>query len=62
MKLNEHGHPRRNDINLHTPAERAIREAVISVEGAGCHPLLTDAVVLLDKAKNKVADFVELEQ
>jgi hypothetical protein len=59
-KLNEFGHPRRNDIRLHTPAERAIREAIILVEEAGAHPLLTDAVVLLGQAQSKVADFVEL--
>lgn len=51
---------RRCRIDLATPAELKIREAVDAVEGTGCHPLLTDAVVLLDQALNKVADFVEL--
>lgn len=60
MQLSENGFPRRNRIDLHTPAETAIREAIIAVEEAGCHPLLTDAVVLLGQAKDKVADFVEL--
>jgi hypothetical protein len=54
------GFPRRQRINLYTPAEKAIAEAVDVVERAGCHPLLTDAVVLLQQAKDKVADFVEL--
>lgn len=61
MKMTEHGHPRRNDVEQHTPAEAAITEAMRKVEEAGCHPLLTDAVVLLSEARDKVADFVELE-
>ena len=60
MQFTKHGFPRRNDITQQTPAERAIREAVLRVEEAGCHPLLTDAVVLLQQAKDKVADWVEL--
>jgi hypothetical protein len=51
---------RRCRIDLATPAELKIQEAMESVENAGCHPLLTDAVILLDQALNKVADFVEL--
>lgn len=51
---------RRNRIDLYTPAETAIREAMIAVEAAGCHPLLTDAVILLQQAKDKVADFVDI--
>lgn len=50
---------RRSRIDLYTPAELAIRNAVLAVEEAGCHPFLTDAVVLLQQAKDKVADFVE---
>lgn len=61
MKTVEHGFPRRNRIDLHTAAESAIRHAIQVVEQAGAHPLLTDAVVLLSEAQNKVADFVELE-
>lgn len=59
MKLNKHGLPRRNDINLHSQAEKAIRQAIFEVEAAGADPRLTDAVVLLGQAKEKVADFVE---
>lgn len=55
------GHPRRDRIDLNTPAELAIRAAVDAVEMAGCHPLLTDAVNILTAAREKVADFVELE-
>lgn len=55
------GIPRRNRIDLNTPAEMAIRHAMAAVESAGAHPLLTDAVMLLGDAHNKVADFVELD-
>jgi hypothetical protein len=51
--------PRRIRIELMTPAELAIRAAVLAVEEAGADPLLTDAVVLLDEAKEKVADYVD---
>lgn len=50
---------RRNRIDQYTPAETAIREAMIAVEDAGCHPLLTDAIILLEQARDKVADFVD---
>ena len=58
-KYRPDGFPRRNDITLCTPAENAIRAAVDAVEEAGAHPLLTDAVNLLDEAREKVADFVD---
>lgn|GEM_PF-1348155 len=51
--------PRRIRIDKLTPAELAIRDAVLAVEAAGCDPRLTDAVVLLGQAKEKVADFVD---
>jgi hypothetical protein len=60
MQISDNGFPRRIRIDLYTPAETAIREAMFAVERAGCHPLLTDAVSLLEQAKTKVADFVEL--
>ena len=50
---------RRNRIDLYIPAETAIRNAVLAVEEAGAHPLLTDAVNLLLRAKELVADFVD---
>lgn len=61
MQIVDYGIPRRSRIDLHTPAEAAIRAAVHAVEAAGAHPLLTDAVNLLSEAGNKVADFVELD-
>jgi hypothetical protein len=51
--------PRRIRVDLMTPAELAIRNAVAEVEKAGCDPWLTDAVVLLGKAQSKVADYVD---
>ncbi len=42
-----------------TEAELAIREAMAVVERAGCHRALTDAINLLERAKNRVADFVD---
>lgn len=54
------GFPRRNRVDLYTPAENAIRAAIQAVEEAGCHELLTEAVILLGKAQGLVADFVEM--
>lgn len=50
---------RRNRIDLMTPAELAIREAMLRVEEAGADVRLTDAVVLLGEARDAVADFVD---
>lgn len=52
--------PRRNRIDLMTEAERAIYDAMQTVERAGSHPLLTDAVDLLQRAKDKVSDHVDI--
>lgn len=54
------GFPRRNRLDLYTPAETAIWSAMKAVEEAGAHPLLTDAVMLLQQARDKVADYVDL--
>lgn len=51
--------PRRIDVNQHTPAEKAIQDAVAAVEALEADVRLTDAVVLLIQAKNRVADFVD---
>ena len=50
---------RRHRDDQRTPAELAIGQAMEAVEGAGAHPLLTDAVVLLGQARDRVADFVD---
>jgi hypothetical protein len=50
---------RRNRIDQFTPAEKAIYDAVQAVEAAGADVRLTDAVVLLQAARERVADFVD---
>lgn len=59
MQISDNGVPRRNRVDLLTPAETAIREAMFAVERAGAHPLLTEAITFLAMAKDTVADFVE---
>jgi hypothetical protein len=61
-KIMENGFSRRCRIDLQAPAEAAIRQAIAAVEAAGAHIHLTDAVVLLGHALDKVADYVELEK
>jgi hypothetical protein len=51
--------PRRNRLDLNTPAELAIHNAMAEVEKAGADVRLTDAINLLSKAKELVADFVD---
>jgi hypothetical protein len=51
--------PRRAHLDLNTPAELAIRDAVNAVERMGADVLLTEAVVLLGQAREKVADYVD---
>lgn len=52
-------YPRRSDILRMTPAELAIRKAVLEVEKLPGDVRLTDAVILLSQAQNKVADYVD---
>jgi hypothetical protein len=59
-KIAEGGMPRRCRLDLITEGELAIVAAVQAVEKMGAHVLLTDAVMLLDEARSRVADFVEL--
>jgi hypothetical protein len=51
--------PRRNRIDLFVPAEKAIFDAMQEVEKMEADVRLTDAVILLQKAREKVADFVD---
>jgi len=53
------GIPTRTDRSWMTPAELAILEAMLAVEHAGGSLALTDAVILLSKARERVADHVE---
>jgi hypothetical protein len=51
----------RCDTLLMSPAELAITNAMDEVEKAGASEALTDAVILLGKARDRVADHVEQE-
>lgn len=53
------GIPRRIRLDLLSPAEIAIYQAIQAVEEVGAHPLLTEAVILLGQAKNKVSDYMD---
>ena len=51
--------PRRCYVQKMVPAELAIRDAMEAVELMGCDVRLTDAIILLEEAKNKVSDVVD---
>lgn len=51
--------PRRVQIDRFSPAETAIYNAVKAVEDGPADPRLTHAVILLQKAREWVADFVD---
>lgn len=51
--------PRRDRLDLFTPAERAIWDAVHVVEAAGADVRLTEAINLMHAARARVADFVD---
>lgn len=53
------GIPRRSQLQAMAPAELAIRNAMLAVESIGGSPGLTEAINLLQKARDKVADFLE---
>lgn len=61
MQILPNGIPRRSFIPEWTAAEFAISNAMEEVEELGADVLLTEAVVLLGKAKDKVADYIERE-
>ncbi len=51
--------PRRIRLDLNTPSELAIRNAMKEVEKLGASTLITDAITLLEKAFNRVADYID---
>lgn len=51
--------PRRSSLPHRSPAENSISVAVNEVEHMGCDVLLTEAVVLLGQARDKVADYID---
>jgi hypothetical protein len=53
------GFPRRQTTDLLLYEELAIRSAVAAVERMGADPVLTEVVMLLDQARERLADYVE---
>ena len=51
--------PRKCRLDLHTPAELAIRNAMAEVEKAGSSEQLTNAIIKLQEAFDLVADYVD---
>lgn len=51
--------PRKNRLELLTPAEKSIYDAIQKVEELPADKRLTNAIYLLEKAQNEVADFVD---
>lgn len=54
--------PRRNRLDLNEPAELAIRKAMDEVEKIGADPGLTEAIISLDNAFQRVADFIDAQK
>ena len=53
--------PRRASLEHMTPAEVAIRNAVIEVEKVGAHPDLTAIVTGLGDLQDKLADYIDAQ-
>jgi len=51
--------PRRNRLDLNTTAELAIHNAIQEIEKEGCDVRLTEAVTLMQKAKDLVSDYTD---
>jgi hypothetical protein len=51
--------PRRCMLDLNTPAELAIHNAIQEVEKVGADERLTDSVVYLSKAKESLSDYID---
>lgn len=51
--------PRRNDLALMGPAERAIYTAQLEVEKLGAHVMLTEATELLIQVRRLVSEYIE---
>lgn len=51
--------PRRNRIHLLTPVEKQLYDVLQAVEGVGADPLLTEAVCLIQSAREKLAEYIE---
>jgi hypothetical protein len=53
--------PRRANTQTMTKEELAIQNLVWEIEKLGADPLLTDAVVLLGQARDKLSDWIDKE-
>lgn len=53
---------RRSRVDLLVKEERALLDALIAVEALGAHPLLTDCVVAIGAARDRLADWIDTEQ
>lgn len=53
------GVPRRNRLDLNTPNELLIYNVIQEIEKMGADVLLTDTVILLQQAKEKLSDYVD---
>jgi hypothetical protein len=51
--------PRRNQLHSNAPAELAIYNAIQAVENLPADTRLTEAVILLGQAKDKVGDYMD---
>ena len=51
--------PRRARLDYFTPEETAIRDVVLAIEQLGGHPILTDVVTMLGKARETLADWID---
>jgi len=51
--------PRRNQLDKCQPSELAIFKAIVEVEKMPADEKLTEAVILLSKAKDIVSDFID---
>lgn len=58
-KSKPYGVPRRIRLDLLTPAELAVYEAVQAVERLPAHPALTEVVCTLQTARERLADYVD---
>lgn len=58
--MNHINMPRRIVREQMTPEELAIGDLMGKIESLGAHPLLTDVVILLSEAKEKLADWVDM--
>lgn len=52
--------PRRERIDLYTPIEKAIYKVIQMIEEKEADINLTKAIILLEEAQDKVADYIDM--